>query len=340
VRALLTPYPQNAAGVAIFTPGADLMGLFGHKRLLISTVPDELADLPNGKVAAVSQSLVDDQRLQPFFSNERVINAAGGMSALKEWLQRIKTCQWELGDDSFHDKNLDTLDYGTSAVRLCWHHESKFREHILDELDRLANQNRAEWIVSVAMRVFRLPEGHQLSFYELCWWAFLYGVLDLMPDAAARHALRWRPAEAIKSVGRESDIVPEEPPVKVLTERAEKVKAVLYIAVDPQTPESLMLRPKRRRWVNPNYTQWVKRQPCCGCGNQADDPHHITGYGLGGMATKPHDMFVIPLCRRCHDALHANTSAWEEENGSQAVLALKTIDSALAMGVIATGKAK
>lgn len=61
---------------------------------------------------------------------------------------------------------------------------------------------------------------------------------------------------------------------------------------------------------------------------------------LKAMRTKAHDMFVIPLCRQCHDKLHANTAEWEEENGSQLLLAMRTMDSALAMGVIATGKAK
>ena len=37
---------------------------------------------------------------------------------------------------------------------------------------------------------------------------------------------------------------------------------------------------------------------------------------------------------------HCNTAEWEEENGSQLLLMARTIDSALAMGLIATGKAK
>ncbi|MGC6386550.1 DUF968 domain-containing protein [Ewingella sp. S1.OA.A_B6] len=340
MRALLTPYPQRDASIVIFKPGTALMGLFAHKRLLISTVPEELKDFPIGEIPAVTQSLVDDQRLHGFFTNDRVINAAGGIWGMKSWLEAMPCCQWKNAPDGYHDNNLGVLDYDNSAVRLCWHHEHKLGQMILPELDRLAYQNLAMWVVHTALHRLKLPQGHQLSFFELCWWAVTIGVIDVMPDSAARHALRWKPAEPIKSVGRESDIVPEDPPAKVLAERTEPVKAVLYIAVDPETPESLMLRPKRRRWESAKYTQWVKRQPCCGCGDQADDPHHITGNGLGGMATKAHDLFVIPLCRRCHDALHANTKGWEEENGNQILLVLKTIDSALAMGVIATGRQK
>ncbi|MGC9770931.1 hypothetical protein P4I21_26935, partial [Escherichia coli] len=47
------------------------------------------------------------------------------------------------------------------------------------------------------------------------------------------------------------------------------------------------------------------------CGNQADDPHHIIGHGLGGMGTKADDLFVIPLCRKCHNELHAGVKDFE-----------------------------
>jgi len=146
-----------------------------------------------------------------------------------------------------------------------------------------------------------VQQGHQLSFYELCWWDVTFGVIDAMPDSAARHALRWKPAEQFQSTYRESEIQPQLVAGEVLQEHVESIKPILAIAIDPETPESFMLRPKRRRWVNSNYMQWAKRQPCCGCGNQADDPHHIIGNGFGWMATKAHDLFVIPLCRRCHE---------------------------------------
>ncbi|MDR3431068.1 MAG: DUF968 domain-containing protein [Rouxiella aceris] len=339
MRALLTPYPQRDAGIVIFKPGSGLMNLFHQRRLLISLVPDELKDFPIGEIPDVEQALVDDERLRAFFSDKRVIDAAGGIDSMRMWLERGQECQWTLGD-GYHDKNMVVTDYEGSAVRLCWHHDLKFKDHLLPELDRLAYNNQANFVIKSAVAKLQLPPGHQLSFFELCWWAVTMGVIDVMPNPAARHALRWKPADPIKSVGREADIQPESAPRDVLVQRAEKVKPILALVIDPDTPESYMLRPKRRRYENPKYTQWVKRQPCCGCGNQADDPHHITGNGFGGMATKAHDLFVIPLCRRCHDALHANTAGWEKEHGDQVLLALKTLDRALAMGVIATGKEK
>ncbi len=118
---------------------------------------------------------------------------------------------------------------------------------------------------------------------------------------------------------RESDIVPgEQTATSILKQRTKNLaplphahqqnppqeKTVVSIAVDPESPESLMKRPKRRRWVNEKYTRWVKTQPCACCGKPADDPHHLIGHGQGGIGTKAHDIFTLPLCREHHNELH------------------------------------
>ena len=95
-----------------------------------------------------------------------------------------------------------------------------------------------------------------------------------------------------------------------------------------------MLRPKHRRWVNEDYTRWVKTQPCEGCRRPADDPHHVIGHGMGGTATKAHDLFVFPLCRECHDKLHADLAAFEKKHGTQLELLFRFMNRALAIGVI------
>ena len=96
-----------------------------------------------------------------------------------------------------------------------------------------------------------------------------------------------------------------------------------------------MLRPKRRRWEKEKYTRWVKTQQCMCCNNPADDSHHLIGHGQGGMGTKAHDLFVIPLCRRHHDELHADPVAFEAKHGDQLVLLFRFLDRALAIGVLA-----
>ncbi|OZT19310.1 DUF968 domain-containing protein, partial [Salmonella enterica] len=90
----------------------------------------------------------------------------------------------------------------------------------------------------------------------------------------------------------------------------DKAKKVLALRDDPEAPESFTLRPKRRRWVNERYTRWVKCQQCTCGGKQEDDPHHLIGYGQGGMGTKEHDLFVLPLCRTHHNELHADNVAF------------------------------
>ncbi|WP_250188277.1 DUF968 domain-containing protein [Escherichia coli] len=79
----------------------------------------------------------------------------------------------------------------------------------------------------------------------------------------------------------------------------------------------------------------IKTQPCACCGMPADDPHHLIGHGQGGMGTKAHDLFVLPLCRKHHDELHTDTVAFEEKYGSQLELIFRFIDRALAIGVLA-----
>ncbi len=51
------------------------------------------------------------------------------------------------------------------------------------------------------------------------------------------------------------------------------------------------------------------------------------------MATKAHDLFVLPLCRKHHDELHADTVAFEV--WLQLELIFRFIDRALAIGVLA-----
>lgn len=128
--------------------------------------------------------------------------------------------------------------------------------------------------------------------------------------------------------GRESIQIFHNP--RVLVE-----KTVVSITVDPESPESFMKLPKRRRWVKEKYTRWVKTQPCACCGMPADDPHHLIGHGQGGMGTKAHDLFVLPLCRKHHNELHTDTVAFEDKYGSQLELIFRFIDRALAIGVLA-----
>ncbi|HBY5838878.1 TPA: DUF968 domain-containing protein, partial [Klebsiella pneumoniae] len=103
--------------------------------------------------------------------------------------------------------------------------------------------------------------------------------------------------------------------------------------IEPEPPASFMRIPKLKRWECQKYLQWVKSQPCCVCGQQADDPHHIIGHGTGGTGTKAHDIFTIPLCRIHHDELHRDPAAWEEKHGGQLELLFKFMNRSYGIGV-------
>jgi hypothetical protein len=92
------------------------------------------------------------------------------------------------------------------------------------------------------------------------------------------------------------------------------------------------------RMESPVYTRWVKTLRCVSCNAPADDPHHPHGSGFKGMGTKVPDWWVIPICRTCHDVLHHDVHAWEEEHGSQLEHTALTLLQAIREGVLHLGK--
>ncbi|HDL7173685.1 TPA: DUF968 domain-containing protein [Yersinia enterocolitica] len=333
MRALLTPFIQQELGVVILKPDAELLPYLSG-RLLVATEPEEFKSLPSGRLPSTDQQLANDPRLLPFFEYERVINAAGGPRVLEAWVKQLKECQWHDPDDT-HVQNLTTLRYGQRSIRLCWHHDNKLREHTLPRLNQLATSNLITWIISTVCSHFRLPEGHQLTMPELCYWAVVNEVYDLLPDSIARASLRMLPAVMKSGPTRESDITWTPNPTQIIENKVEQVKKVLALKIDDEPPASFMRIPKRQRWENKKWLKWVKSQQCCGCGSSADDPHHIIGHGQGGMGTKAHDLFTIPLCRLCHEALHADMHTWEAEHGSQVVLWFHFMDRSISIGAMA-----
>ncbi|HBB9114312.1 TPA: DUF968 domain-containing protein, partial [Escherichia coli] len=304
--------------------------VFHNTRVLVEPEPKSMRNLPSGVVPAVRQPLAEDKSLLPFFSDERVIRAAGGAGALSDWLLRhVKSCQWPHGD--YHHSETVIHRYGAGAMVLCWHCDNQLRDQFTERLESMATDNCARWVLSVVRRDLGFDDSHVVTMPELCWWLIRNDLADALPESAARKALRL-PKPVVPSVTRESDLVPSVPATSIIQDKAKKV---LVLKVDPESPESFMLRPKRRRWVNEKYTRWVKTQPCACCGKPADDAHHLIGHGQGGMGTKAHDLFVLPLCRKHHDELHADTVVFEEKYGSQLELIFRFIDRALAIGVLA-----
>ena len=348
MRVLLRPVPVPELGLVVLKPGRVSMQVFHNPRVLVEPEPKSMRGLPSGVVPAVRQPLAEDKSLLPFFSNERVIRAAGGAGALSDWLLRhIKSCQWPHGD--YHHSETVIHRYGTGAMVLCWHCDNQLRNQTSESLGQLAHQNLSAWMIDVIRHAMNGTQERELSLAELCCWASVNDVVDAMTENMARRILKL-PGEKIRSVYRESDIVPgEQTAISILKQRTKNIaplphahqqqnppqeKTVVSIAVDPESPAQYLQRQKPQREEMPVYTRWVKTQKCMTCGNQADDPHHIIGHGLGGMGTKADDLFVIPLCRKCHSELHAGVKDFEEKHGSQLLLLIRFLMHARNSGVL------
>ncbi|HAI5789161.1 TPA: DUF968 domain-containing protein [Escherichia coli] len=348
MRVLLRSVPVPELGLVVLKPGRESMQVFRSGRVLVEPEPKSMRGLPSGVVPAVRQPLAEDKSLLPFFSDERVIRAAGGAGALSDWLLRhVKSCQWPHGD--YHHSEIVIHRYGTGAMVLCWHCDNQLRDQTSESLGQLAHQNLSAWMIDVIRHAVNGTQERELSLAELCCWASVNDVVDAMTENMARRILKLL-GEKIRSVYRESDIVPgEQTAISILKQRTKNIaplphahqqqnppqeKTVVSIAVDPESPAQYLQRQKPQREEMPVYTRWVKTQKCMTCGNQADDPHHIIGHGLGGMGTKADDLFVIPLCRKCHSELHAGVKDFEEKHGSQLLLLIRFLMHARNSGVL------
>lgn len=374
MRAILTAFPQNGARVTLLKSGSLTHRLRDGQRIMICDVPRQLENTPAGEIPDTGQWLAQDEALQPFFSDSRVINAAGGPEGLKSWVSRIPDCQCAGGD---HVVNMTTAQTKEGdAVRLCYACDNVHYMKGYRDLSEIITSNRAEWIVDYARMSLRLGRDHQLTLPELFCWAVLHGVADAMPvnvirrfaslpedevltgtikeadinpwQLSARQLVKKKAGEGISAIPPDIYTVPNEKKLikdsglnEMLNETAAgRAKPVLVLAANDDPPAGYMRKPKMQRLELPEYTRWVKRQPCCGCGKQADDPHHIIGHGFSGTGTKACDLLVIPLCRVCHDALHADTRAWEEQNGSQLLWLARTLARATGIGAITAARAK
>ncbi len=301
------------------------MPMFRRGRVLIEPAPEKYSDYETGAIPPATQPLAEDPVMKPVFENKDVILRAGGISSLEAELERHFECQYPHG--SWHSENFTLFRHEPAASAFAGPAITGARSVHRDTGRHCASEHGI-WLIKVIRSQLGFNEDHQLTIPELCWWLVINNLAHVIPESLARKALRL-PEIKHQPVMKESDIVPEPAASEVVQ------KKILGLRVDPETPESFMLRPKRRRWVNESWTRWVKSQQCVCCNKPADDPHHLIGHGQGGMGTKAHDLFVLPLCRAHHDELHADTVAFEEKHGSQLELLFRFLDRSLAIGVLA-----
>lgn len=339
MRGLLQPVIARKLGVVLLKPGSELMSLFISGRVLVERQPESMSSYPTGRVPDALQPLACEPALRPFFLNEKVIAAAGGLSGLDYWLLNHAggRCQNEHSDYHYHE--MTVMRHQPGAIRLCGHCDNLLRDQHTKALAELASQNVIDWVLDTIRSTLMLDKTRELSLGELCWWSVIKGVSTELPEAIVRKALRL-PQEKVST--RESEIVPSVPATSIIASKVAEMpqpeppaEPVVNVQVDPESPQTFMLRPKRIRWESSSYLAWVKTQPCVCCGKHADDPHHLIGWGQGGMATKAHDIFVIPLCRIHHTELHNDPVEFERKYGAQPVLIINLLDRAYALGVLA-----
>lgn len=339
MRALLQPVIARELGIVLLKPGSDLMGLFSGGRILIERQPESMASYKTGRIPDARQPLADNEQLRSFFINERVIRAAGGINGLDYWLLNFSGYKCQNDHSDYHYHEITIMHHEPGSILLCGHCDNQLREHYTEALAELARQNVVNYVLNSARICLGIDKSREISLAELCWWAVRMGVTDTLPESVCRKALRL-PDE--RPIGRESDITPSVPATSVLAQKVSAVRTpevlpepLIGVLVDPAPPQSFMRRPKRIRWENQAYLDWVKSQPCECCHQPADDPHHLIGWGQGGMATKSHDIFTIPLCRKHHTELHNDRLAFERKYGSQILMIIKVLDRAYALGVLA-----
>ncbi len=204
-----------------------------------------------------------------------VITAAGGVSALESWLRRqVKNCQWTHSD--YHHHELVPFRHSTGVIIACWHCDNELKNQTEHTLDQLVGVNNADWVIDTARIALGLDAQRSLSLAELCWWAVGAGIGDEITEEMARRSLRIKD-DGIKSVYRESEIVPSVPATSILSPRIEKAirptakttpgKPLVPVNVDPVAPATLFARPKRSRWLSADFISWVKNSRVCAVGS-------------------------------------------------------------------------
>lgn len=81
----------------------------------------------------------------------------------------------------------------------------------------------------------------------------------------------------------------------------------------------------------PRWKAFVKTLPCCHCRAQGVDPHHMIGVdAMGATGMTNSDLALMPLCRTCHDLVHADSG----QGWPQMRWVIETLDAGVLAGVI------
>ncbi|HHW7474659.1 TPA: DUF968 domain-containing protein [Mannheimia haemolytica] len=333
---LLTPYFQTEVGIVFYKVPKDVSPAAFGERTLLQPAPTDLATVKSGKVANFSANSTACKELAEFAKSAKVRSTLNQRDKYSNdlpyirFVKSIQTCQCRDGKYCHHEKVFVENEKG--AVQLCWHHDKMRMDGEIpnEKLEALADENWEKFIAQQIRLTLRKTQSSAIEFADLVLFASIKGLLDELDSNALQQFLGYPPLNN-SGVSKESNIGFDDVPNARanLKKWAEKLK----LKVEPEPLAAFMAKPKLQRFEWRKWLQYVKAQPCMCCGKQADDPHHIIGYG-GAMGSKQHDLFVIPLCRIHHDELHRNVGKFEQDYGSQLELLIKFLDRAIGLGAL------
>ncbi|MDQ2107619.1 MULTISPECIES: DUF968 domain-containing protein [unclassified Vibrio] len=333
---VLQPFLQADLGIVMFKPGktllSELVKMSQGNRLVVMPLPDELVNVPSGKLnkpllSSGDKSLVKDHRLAEFFIHQEVQKRLGGFNY---WLERIPHCQ--LSDDGYCDKNLTTLNLDVGGVRLCWHHDNHERAIPTERCQEIAKRNVMLWAMERICYQLKLEQGHILTLAEVCWWSVVNAVYEYLPQSIVDEIFGVKPKKTTgELIRRESDDRYYVDSKDLLRDRVKKVELI----VDDEPPALYMARPKELTWHCEKYLKFVRSLPCVITGKTVDVvAHHLIGHGEGKAGAKAHDLFTIPLHIDEHRRFHDDPKKWEAQHGSQLFYVKQTIKKALDLGAL------
>ncbi|MDS1578820.1 hypothetical protein QPL43_24880, partial [Escherichia coli] len=106
-----------------------------------------------------------------------------------------------------------------------------------ESLGQLAQQNLTAWMIDVIRHAISGTQERELSLAELSWWALCNQVADVLPEVVLRRSLGLR-AEKIRSVYRESDIIPgEQTATSILKQRTKNFAPLPHVHQQLNPPQ-------------------------------------------------------------------------------------------------------
>ena len=93
-----------------------------------------------------------------------------------------------------------------------------------------------------------------------------------------------------------------------MLKRKTPLRAKTPMARKPIKRKAVRKQSTDKRWRSEPYLAFVRSLPCCNCQGPGRDPHHVIGlhWGLSGQGLTAPDSFAMPLCRSCHNEVHAS----------------------------------